>query len=62
MADIPRKDMAKHEQVECQEIVIECEFKAVGCDHAKVKIQFVCTFKNFRFQKKECIQFSHIFD
>ena len=52
MADIPRKDMAKHEQVECQEIVIECEFKAVGCDHAKVNIQFVCTFKNVSCSKE----------
>lgn len=28
--------MKKHEMVECEEILAECEFKAIGCVHDKV--------------------------
>ena len=53
MANIPRKDMAKHEQVECQ---------AFGCDHAEVKIQLFALSRTFRFQWNKRIQLSHIID
>ena len=34
--DIRRKEMNRHEMVDCEEILAECEFKAIGCNHTKV--------------------------
>ena len=32
--------MKQHEADECEEIPIKCEFSRIGCDHAKVMIEF----------------------
>ena len=35
-----RREMKQHEADECEEIPIKCEFSRIGCDHAKVMIEF----------------------
>ena len=31
-----RREMEQHKTDECEEILVECEFKVIGCNHAKV--------------------------
>ena len=35
---LPRREMEQHETDECEEIPVECEFKVIGCNHAKVRV------------------------
>ncbi|CAB4038435.1 TNF receptor-associated factor 3-like [Paramuricea clavata] len=36
LTNIPRKEMRKHQTEECEEIVVECDCKSIGCDYTKV--------------------------
>lgn len=35
--NIPKKDIMNHKNKICDEVPIECEFQAIGCNHDKVR-------------------------
>ena len=37
LTNIPRREMKKHLNEDCEENEQECDFKSVGCDHTQVK-------------------------
>ena len=49
--------MEQHKTDECEEILVECEFKVIGCNHAKVRVYNVFPARTIKYVLKQGVHY-----